>query len=84
MCKIFYDDNNSSGDCMYYSYHNIIKRKIKDGKLIGYEYRDRYKKIEPVLILYFDDGSIYPIREYVWYKQKKKNGKRRFLSITWR
>ena len=68
MCKIFYSDNNKIGDNMYYSYHNIIKRKIKEGKLIGYEYKEKYKNISPVLILYFDDNSMYPIREYVWYK----------------
>lgn len=59
------------GDCMYYSYHNVILNKIKEGKLVKYEYKDRYKNISPVLILYFNDGSIYPIREYAWFKYNK-------------
>jgi len=56
---------------MYYSYHNIIKRKILDNKLIGYEYRENYKNISPALLLYFNDGSVYPIREYCWFKYNK-------------
>ncbi len=56
---------------MYFSYHNNIEKKIKEGKLIRYEYRDRYKNISPVLLLYFIDGSIYPIREYAWFKYNK-------------
>ena len=53
--------NNS---IMYYSYHNIIKRKIKDGMLIKYELLDKYNHIDNALVLYFNDGSQYPIREY--------------------
>ena len=56
---------------MYYSYHNMISKKIKEGRLIKYEYMERYKNISPVLLLYFNDGSIYPVREYAWFKYNK-------------
>ena len=59
------------GESMYYSYHNMIRKKINEGKLIKYEYKERYKNISPVLLLYFKDGSIYPIREYAWFKYNK-------------
>ncbi|MBE6124640.1 MAG: hypothetical protein E7184_03845 [Erysipelotrichaceae bacterium] len=52
---------------MYYSYHNNIKKKIKEGKLIGYEYVEEYHNIKPALLLYFENGTIYPIRESSWY-----------------
>ena len=56
---------------MYYSYHNIIKKKIDEGKLIYYEYKQSYNNISPVLILYFSDKSKYPIKEYDWNKYNK-------------
>ena len=55
---------------MYYSYHNHIKRKIKENKLVRIEYLDSYKNIGKVMIFYFNDGSKYPIREYAWYLYK--------------
>ena len=48
----------------YYNYHAIIKRKILLNKLIKAEFVSAYKKIKPALDLYFNDGSIYPIREH--------------------
>ena len=56
--------NFSYNITMYYNYHGIIKRKIKNKELIKVEYQENYKKIGKVLLLYFKDGSIYPIREY--------------------
>lgn len=53
---------------MYYNYHGIIKQKIKQGLLEKYDYYDNYHNIKPALVLYFKDGSIYPIREYRWYE----------------
>lgn len=51
---------------MYYSYHNLIKSKIKNGKLIKIEFIDNYKQLGRVMMIHFDDGSKYPIREYAW------------------
>ena len=48
---------------MYYSYHAQIKKKIKNGELVKYEYLDSYKNIGPVLMLYFKDGTKKFIRE---------------------
>lgn len=51
---------------MYYSYHSKIKSKIKNGELEKFEFVDSYHKIEPCLLLYFSDGKIYPIRDYMF------------------
>jgi hypothetical protein len=54
---------------MYYSYHNKIKKLIKEGKLLDYKFADTYNNISPCLILYImqDDGvKAYPIRDYRW------------------
>ena len=48
---------------MYYSYHGVIKKKIKQNKLIKVEHKLKYKKLNNVLVLYFNDGTTYPIRE---------------------
>lgn len=49
---------------MYYNYHGIIKKKIKENKLVNIEFKDKYKNIKNVMLLYFNDGTVYPIREY--------------------
>jgi len=49
---------------MYYNYHGIIKKKIKENKLIKIEFVEKYKNIKNVMLLYFNDGTIYPIREH--------------------
>ena len=36
-----------------YPYHNTIKKRIKNGEMIGYEFTDNYKKMGKRLILYF-------------------------------
>ena len=51
---------------MYYNYHGIIKQKIKNNELVKVEFVDEYKKIKNVMLLYFKDGSVKPIREYRW------------------
>ena len=51
---------------LYYNYHGIIKQKIKNNELINIEFKDEYKNIENVMLLYFKDGSVKPIREYRW------------------
>lgn len=53
---------------MYYNYHGIIKSKIKANLLTNYEYFDKYHNVSPALVLYFKDGTKYPIREYRWHE----------------
>lgn len=50
-----------------YNYHNTIKKKIKEGKLISARYGEhKFKEgILPALILTFED-KVYPVREYRW------------------
>lgn len=36
-----------------YSYHNTIKKRIKNGELIGFEYVSDYPKIGKCLVLKF-------------------------------
>ena len=55
--------NNNNVKNMYYNYHGILKRKIKEGLLVGYEFTDSYKGIGKALVLYFSDGTKKPIRE---------------------
>ncbi len=40
-----------------YPYHNKIKKRIRNGELIGYEFVPNYKNIGKCLLLYF---STYP------------------------
>lgn len=37
-----------------YPYHNTIKKRIKNGEMIGYEYVKDYKNIGECLLLYFN------------------------------
>ncbi len=48
---------------MYFNYHGNIKKKIKEQKLSHYEFRDDYKNLGYVLLLYFNDGKVYPIHK---------------------
>ena len=48
-----------------YPYHNKIKSRIKNGKLIGYRFESDYSKIGECLILEFSTYPfIRPIRPY--------------------
>lgn len=51
---------------MYYNYHAQVRRKILEGKLVGYKFVDEYNGISPALVLYFSDGKAMPIRDYMW------------------
>lgn len=51
---------------MYYNYHGIIKNKIKDNELIKIEFVLKYHNINNVMLLYFNDGTVKPIREHRW------------------
>ena len=45
---------------MYYNYHAVAKRLIREGHLVGYERTERGG--EQVLVLYFDCHRPMPIR----------------------
>ena len=48
-----------------YPYHNKIKQRIKNNKLVKYEYLDKHKGISPCLLLYFNtEPKIRSIREH--------------------
>lgn len=47
---------------MYYNYHGQIIKKIKNHELVDYEFKDSYHHITDVLLLYFKDGQVKPIR----------------------
>ena len=47
-----------------YPYHNKIKQRIKNNKLIKYKYLDKFRGISPCLLLYFNTKpKIRPIKE---------------------
>lgn len=48
----------------YFNYHAKVKRKINNGELISFVFFDKWKDISPALVLYFSDGTKYPIREH--------------------
>lgn len=49
---------------MYYNYHAKAKRLIREGHLTGWKIVEKYNKISPALILYFDNEKPMPIREH--------------------
>lgn len=67
-----------------YPYHNTIKKRIKNGELIGYDFVNEYKNIGECLLLHFSSPPFErPIRphkyaEYVdilieWKRNKEDN-----------
>lgn len=55
-----------------YPYHNKIRQRIQNGELVNYEYVDKYKQIQPALLLYFrTDPYIRPIREHRFEEYEK-------------
>lgn len=53
-----------------YPYHNKIKKRIRNGELIGYEFRENYKNIgECLLLLFFSTPPFErPIRPHKYHK----------------
>ena len=50
---------------MYHNYHGIIKQRIANGELTGFEYVEEYNKIKPCLLLYFKTHPyVKPILEH--------------------
>ena len=55
---------NIFGDVMY-PYHNLIKKRIKNGELTGFEFVDNYKHIGECMLLYFSTPPFErPVRPY--------------------
>lgn len=55
-----------------YPYHNKIKQRIQNGELVKYEYVEKYKLIQPALLLYFrTEPYIRPIREHRFEEYEK-------------
>lgn len=48
---------------MYYNYHAVAKRLIREGKLVAFRKVDRWGAISPAFVLFFTDHRPMPIRE---------------------
>jgi len=53
----------------YFSYHGRNKKLIKEGLLIDYFYDEKNKK--KFLILVFEDGRQFPVKEERWLEYSK-------------
>ena len=51
----------------YFNYHAKAQRKIKENKLINFEFYDKWNNISPALVLFFSDDKPMPIREDKWH-----------------
>ena len=58
----------------YFNYHAKAKRLIREGHLMGFEFREEYHGIKPVLLLFFDNGTCMPIREHKFEEYLKMIG----------
>ena len=48
---------------MYFNYHGKAKKLIREGKLVAFVRFDRWGKIAPAFVLFFDSHRPMPIRE---------------------
>lgn len=48
---------------MYFSYHAVAKRLIREGKLTAFKRVERWGSISPAFVLFFTDHRPMPIRE---------------------
>ena len=52
-----------------YPYHNIIKKRIKNGELIGYAFVENYKNIGECLLLTFNTPPFErPVRPHKYHE----------------
>lgn len=52
-----------------YPYHNLIKKRIRNDELIGYEYVNGYKNIDKCLLLHFNSPPFErPIRPHKYHE----------------
>ena len=59
----------------YFNYHAKAKNLINTGRLIRFEYVEKWNQIAPALVLFFDNNKPMPIRFQRWneYEQIFKN-----------
>ena len=50
----------------YFNYHAKAKRLIANKHLISVSFFKNYHNIKPCMVLYFDNNSPIPIRNYIW------------------
>ena len=48
---------------MYYNYHAVAKRLIREGKLVAFRRVEKWGEISPAFVLFFTDHPPMPIRE---------------------
>ena len=48
---------------MYYNYHAVLRRLIREGKLIDFKRVEKWGKIAPAFVLFFEGHRPMPIRE---------------------
>ena len=48
---------------MYYNYHAVARRLIREGKLVAFRKVERWGAIAPAFVLFFSDHKPMPIRE---------------------
>ena len=66
-----------------YSYHNTIKKRIRNGELIGFDYTENYRNIGKCLLLHFSTPPFErPIRPYKYceYNEILDNWKKNEVS----
>ena len=51
---------------MYFNYHAKAKRLIEEGHLVKFEITEQWGKIQPALVLYFDNDKPMPVRKPHW------------------
>lgn len=49
---------------MYFNYHAKLKNLIQTGHAVGFERFVEYHGISPCILIYFDNGDKWPVREY--------------------
>ena len=50
----------------YFNYHSKLQQKIKEIGVKKAEFCDEYHGISPALLIYLNDGSVYPVREHMF------------------
>lgn len=66
---------------MYYRYHSVLQRLIKQGHLTDMKIVPKWNMISPALVLYFDNHRPMPVRPYKWHEYLTKEDRER-LNIT--
>lgn len=55
---------------MYFNYHAKIKSFIRTNHFINYKFVDKYNKISPALVFFFDCHKPMPVRKHKWKEYK--------------